>query len=271
MSDADCPGPYTHPPPSGHWIMRQTWRDLLFAHWPVSVGMLRPLIPASLDVDTFDGAAWVGIVPFHVTGGRPRGTPCSPVATAFPELNVRTYVVPRGTREQKPGVWFFSLDAASPVAVAVARRWFHLPYFNAHMSVDTDAEGVRYTSRRTHRGASPATFTATYGPTAPVALSEPGTLDYWLTERYCLYTTDRRGRLYRGDIHHRQWPLQGAEAEIIANTMGVAHGITLPERTPLLHFARRLDAHFWPLQRIRETSLSEPLSRARRGAGGEGT
>lgn len=232
--------------------MRQTWRDLLFAHWPVPVETLRPLIPASLDVDTFDGAAWVGVVPFHMTGVRLRGTPFSPVAGAFPELNVRTYVVPRRAAEREPGVWFFCLDAGSPVAVAVARRWFHLAYFNARMSVATDGDRIGYTSRRTHRGAAPAAFSAIYGPTAPVSLSEPGTLVHWLTERYCLYAADRRGYLYRGDIYHRQWPLQAAEAEIGVNTMAAAHGIALPETPPLLHFARRLDVRCWPIRRIGE-------------------
>ena len=230
--------------------MRQTWRDLLFAHWPVPVTMLHPLIPASLDVDTFDGAAWVGVVPFHMTGVQLRGTPPLPAVGAFPELNVRTYVLPRGATEKKPGVWFFCLDAGNPVAVTVARQWFHLPYFNARMSVEVDGECVRYTSRRAHRGASPAAFAATYRPITPVALSEPGTLAHWLTERYCLYTTDRRGRLARGDIHHPHWPLQAAEAEITVNTMAAAHGITLPEIAPLLHFAHRLDVRCWPLRRV---------------------
>mgnify|MGYP001469494814 CR=1 FL=1 len=230
--------------------MRQTWRDLLFAHWSAPMAMLRPLIPTSLDVDTFDGTAWVGVVPFHMTGVRLRGTPFSPVAGAFAELNVRTYVVPHTGAERKPGVWFFCLDAGSPVAVAVARRWFHLPYFNARMSVAADEERIRYSSRRAHRGAAPAAFAATYGPTAPVALSEPGTLTHWLTERYCLYTTDHRGRLYRGDIHHPQWPLQAAEAAITINTMAAAHGITVPETAPLLHFARRLDVRCWPIRRV---------------------
>ncbi|MCA1668776.1 MAG: DUF2071 domain-containing protein [Thermomicrobia bacterium] len=250
MSDADGPLVYTQPPPSGPWVMRQTWRDLLFGHWPVPVEMLRPLIPASLAVDTFDGAAWVGVVPFHMTGVRLRGTPFSPVAGTFPELNVRTYVAPQGPTDKKPGVWFFCLDAGSPVAVAVARRWFHLPYFNARMSVIADGEQTRYTSQRAHRGASPAAFAATYGPTGPIALSEPGTLAHWLTERYCLYTTDRRGRLCRGDIHHHQWPLQSADASITLNTIAAAHGITLPERAPLLHFARRLDVRCWRIRRV---------------------
>lgn len=250
MSPAGAAGAYTQPLPPGHWVMRQTWRDLLFAHWPVPVATLRPLVPACLDLDLFEGSAWVGIVPFRVTGGRPRGVPCSPVAGAFPELNVRTYVVPHDGTERKPGVWFLSLDAGSPVAVAVARRWFYLPYFNARMMARTEEEKIRYTSRRTHRGAPLAAFAAMYLPTAPVALSEPGTLAHWLTERYCLYATDRRGRLYRGDIHHPRWPLQAAEAAITVNTMAAAHGITLPESAPLLHFARRLDVRFWYIRPI---------------------
>lgn len=230
--------------------MRQTWWDLLFAHWPVPAAMLRPLIPTTLDVDTFDGMAWVGVVPFRMTGVRLHGTPFSPVAGAFAELNLRTYVVPHGAADTKPGVWFFCLDAGSPVAVAVAQRWFNLPYFNARMSVATDGGRIRYRSRRTDRGATPAAFAASYGPIAPVSLSKPGALAHWLTERYCLYTTDRRGHLYRGNIHHPHWPLQAAKAEISVNTMAEAHGIVLPETTPLLHFARRLDVRCWPIQRI---------------------
>jgi uncharacterized protein YqjF (DUF2071 family) len=238
------------PLPPGPWVMHQTWHDLLFAHWPVPVAMLRPLIPASLDIDTFDGTAWVGVVPFHMTGVRLRGTPPLPAIGAFPELNVRTYVLPRGETEKKPGVWFFSLDAGNPVAVAAARWSFHLPYFNARMSVAVNDEGVRYASHRTHRGAPPADLIATYRPIAPVSFSEPKTLAHWLTERYCLYTTNRRGRLFRGDIHHRQWPLQAAEAEFTTNTMAAAHSITLPDVAPLLHFARRQDVHCWALRRV---------------------
>ncbi len=241
----------TQPVPAGRWALRQTWRDLLFAHWPVPEAILRPLIPDSLALDTFDGAAWVGVVPFRMSGVRLRGLPSEPMTGAFPELNVRTYVTPRAGTEKKPGVLFFCLDAGSPLAVAVARRWYHLPYFNARMSVTAEGERIRYTSRRTHRGATPAAFTATYGPTAPVARSEPGTLAHWLTERYALYTTDRQGRLYRGDIHHPRWPLQAAEAEITVNTMAEAHGIALPDTAPLLHFARRIDVRCWPIRRIR--------------------
>lgn len=256
----------THPAPDARWVMRQTWHDLLFAHWPVPPAMLRPLIPDSLAVETFDGAAWVGVVPFRITGMRLRGTPFTPFAGAFPELNVRTYVMPRGpdgAARGTPGVWFFCLDAGNRLAVAVARWWYHLPYFNAHMQCGPYGGGrVRYVSRRRHRGAYPAAFTAVYGPTAPIALSQPGTLAHWLTERYALYTTDARGTLYRGDIHHAQWPLQAAEAEITLNTMAVAHRIALPDAPPLLHFARRLDVRFWPLRRqAADSSGARPSSR----------
>ena len=237
-------------PPSGPWIIRQTWRDLLFAHWSVPQAMLRPLIPESLAIDTYDGEAWVGVVPFHMTDVGLRGLPPLLGTGAFPELNVRTYVLPRDGAYRKPGVFFFCLDAGSPFAVMAARRGFHLPYFNAQMTWVADGARIHYASRRTHRHAAPAAFAATYHPVAPVARSEPGTLTHWLTERYCLYTTDRRGYCYRCDIHHRQWPLQAAEATFTANTMARAHGITLPDSAPLLHFARRLAVHCWPLRRV---------------------
>jgi uncharacterized protein YqjF (DUF2071 family) len=242
------------PRPDGPWVMRQTWRDLLFAHWPVPVEMLRSLIPESLVIDTFDGEAWIGVVPFRMTAVRLRGTPYTPFADAFPELNVRTYVLPRGADGEgtgKPGVWFFSLDAGSRLAVQMARWFFHLPYFNAKMQVIEEGDAVHYRSRRTHHGAPPATLVASYHPTGPVTLSRPGTLDHWLTERYCLYAADRHGHIYRGDIHHAHWPLQAAAAEITTNTMAAAHGITLPDTPPLLCFARRLDMQCWFIRRQR--------------------
>ena len=119
------------PLPTGPWIMSQSWHDLLFAHWPIDASHLRPLIPAALEIDKFQGEAWIGVVPFRMSGVRLRATPALPTLSAFPELNVRTYVTHGG----KPGVWFFSLDAANAIAVSVARAWFHLPYFNARMTL----------------------------------------------------------------------------------------------------------------------------------------
>jgi hypothetical protein len=226
--------------------MTQIWHDLLFAHWPVPLAALRSQIPASLEIDTFDGTAWVAVVPFRMSGVRIRGTPPAPWLSNFPELNVRTYV----TRDGKPGVWFFSLDAANAVAVQIARRWFHLPYFRAAMQIQKRDDWFEYASVRKHRGAPPAELSAKYRPIAPPQFPVSGTLAHFLTERYCLYTTDRSGRLIRGEIHHAPWLLQLAEAQFTKNTMSDASGITLPDTQPLLHFASRQDVVVWAPQRI---------------------
>jgi uncharacterized protein YqjF (DUF2071 family) len=226
--------------------MKQQWHDLLFAHWPVPVTVVQRLVPRQLAVDSFDGRAWVGVVPFRMAGVRPRGVPPLPGLSAFPELNVRTYVHTGG----KAGVYFFSLDATNRVAVAAARRFFHLPYHRARMASRDVGGTIEYRSRRTHRGSAPAEFIGRYRPVSPPRVAERGSIDHWLTERYCLYTTDARGSLRRGEVHHAPWPLQAAEAEIERNTMAAAGGIELPGGPPLLHFARRLDVLIWPLTRV---------------------
>jgi len=235
-----------YPPPATRPALAQTWRDLLFAHWPVPVEMLRPLIPDALQIDTYDGMAWVGVVPFLMTGVRLRPLPAVPGTSRFPELNVRTYV----TDGTEPGVWFFCLDAGNPLAVAVARTWYHLPYYNARMRLRVIGDTIHYRSQRTDHRGEPARFDATYRPTAAVALSTPGSIAAFLTERYSLYTRDGQGRLYRGEIHHPQWPLQVAEAQIVTNTMATAHGITLPDTPPLLHYTRRLDIAAWAIREL---------------------
>jgi uncharacterized protein YqjF (DUF2071 family) len=222
--------------------MAQTWHDLLFAHWLVAAETLRPLVPAQLPLDTFDGFCWVGVVPFWMSGVRARGFPAVPGLSRFPELNVRTYVTVGG----KPGVYFFSLDAASLPAVWAARTFYHLPYFHAKMKSEPIAEEVVYNSVRRD---GKAEFRGRYGPCAPVQLRAPGTLDHWFTERYCLYTV-YAGEAFRGEIHHQPWPLQDAKAEIATNTMAAAADIQLPDTLPRLHFARRLDVLVWPLQRV---------------------
>lgn len=235
-------------PPASPWIMYQTWSRLLFAHWPVDPAELRALIPASLPIDTFNGQAWVGVVPFYMSGVRFRYMPAIPTTREFCELNVRTYVVPTGGR---PGVWFFSLDASSGLAVRGARQAFRLPYYNARMNLRRDGDRTYYQSQRVHRGAPDAAFRGRYGPVSPVFKAQPGTLEHWLTERYCLYTADRTGRIYRGDIVHTPWPLQQAEADITVNTMADAAGIVLPEQVPLLHYAERLDVKAAYLRAVR--------------------
>jgi uncharacterized protein YqjF (DUF2071 family) len=234
------------PLPEGPWIMAQRWENLLFAHWAVPRAALERLVPPNLTLETFDGAAWLGITPFTVSNLRLRALPAVPALSTFPEINVRTYVTAGG----KPGVFFFSLDAGSALAVATARRWYLLPYFRAQFSVDTRDGHVLYANSRTHPNAAPADFSAEYRPTGDVSLAPRGTLAWWLTERYCLYTVDRRGSLYRAEIHHAPWPLQPADATIQRNTMSSPWNIELPGPPTLLHFARRLDVTVWPLTRV---------------------
>ena len=234
------------PLPAGPWIMTQTWHGLLFAHWPVPVAALRPLIPPALAIDTFEGQAWLGVVPFRMSGVRLRRTPALPWFSAFPELNVRTYVLAGG----KPGVWFFSLDAGNPVAVSLARAWFRLPYFRARMSFEERGSWIDYHSVRAHSGATAAILRVRYRPVGPVFFPRCGILEHWLTERYCLYAADARGRIFRSEIHHPPWPLQNTEAEIADNSMTRAAGIELPMGPPLLHFARRQDVVVWAPQRV---------------------
>ena len=240
------------PLPSAPWAMAMQWHDLLFMHWPIPVAALRPHIPLALDLDTFEGEAWLGVVPFVMQGVRPRFVPAVPGVSAFAELNVRTYVSVDG----KPGVWFFSLDAASRLAVRAARTFFHLPYFDAQMTTAREGDTILYASERTHRGAPGAAFRARYRPTGEPYFTTPGTLEHWLTERYALYAADRRGHIFRGDIHHAPWPLQPAEAEVEVNTMTAQIGLTLPDVPPLLHFTRRLDVVAWLLTAVRQPGTS---------------
>src|ERR1700719_2414268 len=234
------------PLPSGPWIMAQSWHDLLFAHWAVDVAMLRPHIPEKLEIDTFDGRAWLGIVPFSMTAVRLRWTPPLPWLSAFPELNVRTYVTAQG----KPGVWFFSLDAANALAVVAARLTFHLPYFRARMKCREVAGWIEYQSHRSHSGAPDAEFDGRYRGVGEFFRAHPGTLAHFLTERYCLYSATPKGRIYRGEIHHPPWLLQVAEARFMQNSMAEAAGLAMPVERPLLHFARRQDMVAWALHRI---------------------
>jgi uncharacterized protein len=237
--------------------MAQTWERLLFAHWPVSEEVLRSLVPAGLTLQTFDGRAWLGITPFMLSGLRLRAVPLLPSLAPFPELNVRTYV----TLDDRPGVFFFSLDAASALAVAGARSVYSLPYFRARFTVTSGRTGVVYHCRRTHRGAPPAEFSAGYRPIGPIMACTPGTLGHWLTERYCLYAVTRGGRLRRAEIHHPVWPLQWAEAEIRTNTMTDGLGIQLPRSDPVLHFAERLDVYVWPPETLGNLRRWRSISR----------
>jgi uncharacterized protein len=235
------------PPPSTPWVGHMGWKHLLFAHWPVDPDIVRPMIPPGLTLETWDGKAWIGVVPFLMVETRPRFSPDIPGFSTFPELNVRTYV----TAEGKPGVWFFSLDAANALAVWGARTFFHLPYYNAEMSEHKRPDDtIEYRSHRTHKGANPAEFRGSYRPTDNVYYSVRDSFEYFLTERYCLYSA-HKNKVYRADIHHLQWPLQPAEASIEINTMTQASGIDIPEMPPLLHYAEYIEVYAWYLERVK--------------------
>ncbi len=237
LTDITWHRPY--PLPDAPWIMQQTWVDLLFAHWRVPAAELRPRIPPELELQEFDGSAWLGIAPFEVRDLRPRLLPALPLVSHFPELNVRTYV----RQGAKPGVFFFSLDAGSALAVEVARALFRLPYFRATMRIRREGEWLRFRSRRVQHGG--ARFAARYRPAGPVFEATPGTLDHFLVERYCLYTGLLGPRIFRVDIHHPPWQLQRADAVLDENGMAEAAGIRVSAGAPILHFARRQPTLVW--------------------------
>jgi uncharacterized protein len=220
------------------WVMRQEWHDLLFAHWPISPEVLRPLVPKELPLDLWQGTAYVGVVPFVIRNLRPRGVSSLPILSHFAEINVRTYV----TVDGKPGVYFFSLDAENLSAVLGARLMYGLPYYKANFRISAENGCITYESRRTMRP-RPADFHASYHPASePLAWCPPDqTLDRFLTERYCLYAVIA-GHVYRTNIHHLPWPLQLAKAEI-----GMTDPLGLPfiSPTPLLHYSKFLDVLVW--------------------------
>jgi uncharacterized protein YqjF (DUF2071 family) len=226
------------PRPRRPWAQGQTWDDLLFLHWPVEPSLLEPFLPAGLEPDTRDGAAWLGVVPFTISSLRLRGLPALPPVGRFHELNVRTYVTVNG----RPGVWFLSLDATSRAAVEAARRLWRLPYVHARIAVSREGEWVRYRCERGGRG-----FAAAYRGAGDPVDAAPGSLEWFLVERYCLYAA-RGERLYRGEIHHRLWQLQRAEAHVERNTIAP---LPLPAVEPHALYAERQDTVVWPLERVR--------------------
>jgi uncharacterized protein len=238
-----------HPvaPPSGPWIMVQRWHDLLFAHWRCAIDQLRPLVPAALEIESFDGSAWISVTPFYMRGVRLRPAPPVPGATAFEELNVRTYV----TLDGRPGIWFFSLDCASLLAVLGARVGIYLPYFRAAMRISRNGGNITYVSQRTSTAAPPAAFAATYRGIGPAHAAPPGTVEHFLTERYSLYASPDKQRIWRGDIYHARWSLQAAEAQIDTNTMISAAGVRVIDDTPLLQFSAFQDVRVWWPVRVR--------------------
>jgi uncharacterized protein len=232
------------PVPDDPWVLKQTWSDLLFAHWPIARDRLREVVPSFLTLDLFANEAWLSVTPFRLSNVSPRGIPALPVISAFDEINVRTYVVKDGI----PGIYFFSLDANSTAAVAGASTLFHLPYFVADIRTGEERGRLLFRSRRSRGGAE---FEARYAPVGGLFEATRGSLEYFLTERYCLYTQDSSANAYRVDIHHGPWQLHPAEADISVNSMVDAAGLRLPAMAPLLHYARRLDVVTWSPRLLR--------------------
>jgi uncharacterized protein len=240
------------PLPTAQWTMTQRWNDLLFAHWPVPASEITPLIPSDLCVDTFDGSAWVGVVPFWMDQIHVFSLPTIPGANRFPELNLRTYV--REPHSNLSGVYFFSLDAGNPLAVAFARAVYKLPYYWSRMRIEHtgDREFVYTCERRFAR--PPARFRARYRSLGQAADKQD--IEQFLTERYALYTSDSGGATFKGQIHHLPWPLERAEADFEINELPAAHGIKLPDTTPLLHYSRELMVYVWALEPLAKLKLS---------------
>jgi len=233
--------------PAGRVVMRQSWRSLFFLHWPVPVETLAPLLPPGLTLDTWRGVAYLGLVPFTMRGVRPVWSPSVPGLSDFHEVNVRTYVHREGC---DPGVWFFSLDAANPAAVRLARALWHLPYHFARMALDRLPDGtVVYDSERLWPGPTPAACRMRARPLGTPAPAAPGTLEFFLAERYILYA--RKGdRLFHGRVHHAPYPLQAGVVDSLENSLttaaGIAHEST--SRPPLVHYSAGVDVDVYPLQ-----------------------
>ncbi|WP_270182672.1 YqjF family protein [Alkalihalobacillus sp. CinArs1] len=231
---------------SNGWIMKQTWSDLLFLHWPVDPSWLKTLLPEELDVDTFDGEAWIGIVPFEMSGIRFRGMPSVPFASTLLELNVRTYV----KFGDKRGVHFFSLDANHNLGVWIARNFFRLPYFRARLT-KSERDGTFYFNGvRTHRGVKQSKFQVSYRPIGEPYQSEKENLDFWLTERERLFVV-HNGNVFQGDIKHEKWPLQKAAFMILEDTL--SDDYFFKEERVLAHFSKTVTTHLWPFKKVSDT------------------
>lgn len=230
--------------PSGQPVMHQDWGKLLFIHWRIDQNVLRPHIPKPLELDTYGNSAWIAITPFNMWDIRafPPFVPPVPGLDSMEELNVRTYVHYNGV----PGVWFFSLDANSRALVLGARAFFHLPYYNAEIRMDGKKK-IKYRSKRLDEPA--ATFKAEWSVGKALPQSQPGSREFFLTERYMLYT-EVDGELYRCRIYHEPWQLYQAELTDFASTMLESKQIPQPKTQPILHHAEEVSVDIWTLEPV---------------------
>jgi uncharacterized protein len=251
------------PLPSGRWALTQRWNDLLFAHWPIPIAKMAALLPDWLEVDTFQGSAWLGVVPFWLDRIKVRGMPTVLGLRSFPDLNLRTYV--RDQFTGTPGIYCFSLDAGNLMAVLAARTFYHLPYYWSNMQFEqrSEREFAFYSRRRFSN--REVVFNARYrglGPSRRLAENRSGTLENFVTERNCLFSADRTGRPVRANLHYVPWPLEDAEAEIERNDLAASIGLTLPKSEPVLHYSRRLAVYVWPREFVRSALVGQPVTAA---------
>lgn len=227
--------------------MTQTWEHLLFAHWSVPVETIRSMVPSGLEIDTYDGRAWISIIPFLMSGVRIRRLPTVPFTSTFPEINVRTYV--RANR--KTGVYFLSLDASNPVVTAIARRWYRLMYFQANMSLQAKGDAIEFRSQRLQARPSAYRFFSRYQPLSEPFYAKKGTIEHWLTERYTLFCQCAKStQIYFANVYHEPWKLQPVSVTITDNTMTQDMPIQLQENPEIVLYARGVQSIIWPIKRL---------------------
>lgn len=212
------------------------WRHVLFANWPVDPAIVRPHIPDGLTVDTYDGQAWLSVVPFTNVDVRPAILPAG-LGVRLPELNLRTYV----THPDGDGVYFFSLDAQGVLGVLGARVFHYLPYYYARITLAAAEDQVRFESHRRHPGDRPAHVRCAYRPVGERLDVQPGSRAAFLTERYRYYTESPSGALRYAHIDHDQWPLYDAETTVVENTLFQANGFAPPASEPVSLYSPGVD------------------------------
>lgn len=232
-----------YPLPSSKWIMRQNWRNVLFLHWPVELRSLRLFIPSALEIDTFDGVAWLGVVLLETVGTYARGLPFVSIAPTFQGVNVRTYV----RYKNKPGLYFLSLDANHWSTYTVARKWFRLPYYPAQITIEEKERGFDFQSTRKGTRVS---FEGSHTPIRGSKTTEKGTLEHWLTERYCQYSTMNDRDMYSSEILHAPWSLQPVNVEIRKNTLFLPYHLNFLNLDPISHFSTGVDALMWNIKKV---------------------
>ena len=234
--------------PAGPVVMRPQWQHLLFLHWEYEPAAVQSLLPPGLELDTYENRAYVGLVPFRMANVRPRPLPdwgrWGHFYSRFPELNVRTYVL----RDGVPGVWFFSLDAASSLAVMTARAWFRLPYFKARMRLHETRRGFDFWSKRLWPSPRPAICRTRWAPFGETRTALPDSLEEFLVERYVLYS-QRGGQLFRGRVHHEPYQLQSARLLSLRENCVAAAGFSAPQGKPHILYCPGVDVEVWGLEK----------------------